>query len=152
MIIQSTRFGELEISEDDIIKFPEGLCGFPYENSFILISHQPDSPFIFMQSVSEPDLTFVMLETFKLSKEYEFTLNDQVVQELNLSTNNPPQIYNIVTTPQKIDEMTVNLLAPIVIDVNHRIAKQVVLENVPYKVRHRLFIEGLSQMIKEHGK
>lgn len=151
MIINSTRFGQLDISDSDVIKFPQGLYGFPDENAFVLVPHQPDSPFVFLQSVAEPNLTFVMVDTFNLSKEYTFTLNDQVVQELNLSKDNHPLIYNIVTIPEKIDEMTVNLLAPIVIDMQQHQAQQTVLENVNYTTRHRVFIEGLSQMIKDQG-
>ena len=148
MIIESTRFGSLDVNDTNIIKFPQGLSGFPEEKSFVLIAHQTDSPFAFLQSATEPNLTFVMLETLSISKEYEFTLSDQIVEELNLSTDNPPQIFNIVTTPEKVDDMTVNLLAPIVMNAQECTAQQVVLENVSYTTRHRIFIEGLSKMMK----
>lgn len=152
MIIESTRFGQLDVSETDVIKFPQGLCGFPDEKSFVLIAHQPDSPFSFLQSASEPNLTFIMLETLSLAKEYEFTLNDQTVAELNLSTDNPPQIFNIVTNQGKAEDMTVNLLAPIVINVQQSLAQQVVLENVDYKISHRIFVEGAYQIMKQGTK
>lgn len=152
MIIESTRFGQLDISETNIIKFPQGLCGFPDEKSFILISHQPDSEFSFLQSVSEPDLTFIMLETLALSEEYDFTLSDEVVAELNLSATNPPQIFNIVTNKGNVDDMTVNLSAPVIINVNQCLAKQVILENVEYKTSHRIFIEGAQKIMMEGKK
>ncbi len=117
MNIESTRFGQLNVSETDMINFPQGLYGFPDEKSFVLISHQIDSPFAFLQSASEPNLFFLLLETLKISKEYEFELNDQTVTELSLSLDNAPQIFNIVTNTGKVDDMTVNLLAPIVINV-----------------------------------
>lgn len=148
MIIESTRFGQLNVSDEDVINFQQGLGGFPDEKSFVLIPHKPDSSFVFMQSVTEPNLTFIMLETFSVLKEYEFKLNDQVVKELNLSTDNPPQVLNIVTAPEKVEDMTVNLLAPIVINVKNSLAQQVILEDVAYKTRHRIFNEGISQMMK----
>ena len=144
MNIESTRFGQLSVSDTDIIKFPQGLYGFPDEKSFVLISHQIDSPFSFLQSASEPNLTFILLETLSISKEYEFTLKDQIVEELNLSTDNTPQVFNIVTIAEKVDDMTVNLLAPIIVNVKQCLAQQVIIENMNYKTRHRLFTEGVS--------
>lgn len=152
MIIESTRFGQLDVSETDIIKFPEGLCGFPDEKSFVLIHHEVDSPFSFLQSASEPNLTFIMLETLNLSKEYEFTLSDEIVAELNLSTDNPPQVFNIVTNNGKVDDMTVNLMAPVVVNLQQSMGKQVVLEDVGYKTRHRIFIEGAYEILKQSQK
>ncbi|WP_378955768.1 flagellar assembly protein FliW [Pelosinus sp. sgz500959] len=149
MIIQSTRFGELDVMDTDIIKFPQGLLGFPEENAFVLIPHHSDSPFVFLQSVSEPNLTFIMLETLNISNEYEFLLDDAVLEELHLSPDNPPLVYNIVTTAEKEDDMTVNLLAPIIIDTKQRLAKQTVLEKVPYQTRHRIFPEGTLKKMKE---
>lgn len=149
MIIQSTRFGELDVMDTNIIKFPQGLLGFPNETSFALIPHTPDSPFVFLQSVSDPDLTFIMLDTLQVSNEYEFTLDDTTVNELHLSTENPPLVYNIVRTDKREDDMTVNLLAPIIIDPTQHLAKQTILENVPYKTRHRIFPEGTLEKIKE---
>ena len=152
MNIESTRFGQLDVSEADIIKFPQGLYGFPGEKSFVLISHQIDSPFAFLQSASEPNLTFLLLETLKISKEYEFKLDDQIVEELNLSPDKTPLIYNIVNNTAKADDMTVNLLAPIIVNIKKCLAQQVIIENTNYKHRHRLFIEGASQKIKDIKK
>jgi len=152
MNIESTRFGQLNVSETDMINFPQGLYGFPDEKSFVLISHQTDSPFAFLQSASEPNLFFLLLETLKISKEYEFELNDQTVTELSLSHDNAPQIFNIVTNTGKVDDMTVNLLAPIVINVKQCLAQQVIIENKDYKTSHRLFIEGASQKFKDIEK
>lgn len=99
--------------------------------------------------MSEPDLTFIMLETLRISEEYSFTLSDEVVTELNLSATNPPQIFNIVTNKGNVDDMTVNLSAPVVINVNQCLAKQVILENAEYKTNHRIFIEGAHKIMME---
>lgn len=148
MIIESTRLGQLDVSDTDIINFQQGLGGFPDEKSFVLIAHQPDSPFVFLQSATEPNLTFIMLESLTIFNEYEFVLRDETVKELNLSIENPPQIFNIVTMPEKVDDMTVNLLAPIVVNSKEGIAQQVVLENVEYRTQQRMFVKGISQMMK----
>lgn len=152
MHIESTRFGSLEIDETQLIRFHHGLPGFPENKLFVFLPYQPDSPFAFLQAAEDPDLTFVIVEPFIFFKDYSFDLDDTVATEMGLSADNPPKIYNIVRIPEKTEEMTANLVAPIVINWNAREAMQIVLENSPYTVRHRLFPQGLSGKIEKGGK
>lgn len=152
MLFKSTRFGDLEIDEKDIIKFPNGLPGFPEEQKFILLPCQENSPFSFLQSASEANLAFLVVDPFMFFTDYEFKIEDELVQELNLSANNPPQVFSIVTVPDCTEEMTVNLLAPIIINTQDRIGLQFVLEKTNYKVKHLLFPQGLPQKGNKGGK
>ncbi|WP_371372081.1 flagellar assembly protein FliW [Sporomusa aerivorans] len=152
MLIQSARFGELDIDDSDIIHFTHALPGFPDEKTFAFLPLQPDSPFAFLQSTVEPNLTFVIVEPFTFFKEYSFNLDEGIVAELGLSDDNTPRIFNIVRIPEKTDEMTANLLAPILINWNSRKAMQIVLEKTAYTVRHRLFPQGLPDYTREGGK
>ncbi|HWR45786.1 flagellar assembly protein FliW [Sporomusa sp.] len=143
MLIQSTRFGQIEIIDNELIRFPHGIPGFTNEHAFAFLPYQPDSPFAFLQSVTDPDLTFVIVEPFSFFQDYSFTLDEEILLELKLSNDNPPRIFNIVRIPEKIDEMTANLIAPIIVNWKTRSAKQIVLEKPVYTVRHRLFPQGL---------
>jgi flagellar assembly factor FliW len=142
MVIESTRFGSLDIDDRDILSFPEGLPGFGAEKAFAFLPYGPDSPFAFLQSVAEPNLTFLIVEPFAFFLDYQFVLPGEVEKALGLSKKNLPQIFAIVTVPEKLEEMTANLLAPLVVNAVKRIAVQVVLEKVPYTTRHRLFPQG----------
>ncbi|MDF2876226.1 MAG: fliW [Sporomusa sp.] len=144
MLIQSTRFGQVEIIDSELIRFPQGIPGFTNEHLFAFLPYQQDSPFAFLQSVTDPDLTFVIVEPFTFFQDYSFALEAEILQELGLSNDNPPRIFNIVRIPEKIEEMTANLIAPIIINWKTRLAKQIVLEKPLYTVRHRLFPQGLS--------
>lgn len=152
MLITSTRFGQIEIDDNDLIRFPHALPGFPEEKTFAFLPYQPDSPFAFLQSVNEPDLTFVIVEPFVFFKEYSFHLDDTVAMELGLFDDNTPKIFTIVRIPEKTEEMTANLLAPIIINWNNRTGLQIVLEKSPYTVRHRLFPQGLPDQTEKGGK
>ncbi|QDR81965.1 flagellar assembly protein FliW [Sporomusa termitida] len=152
MLIQSTRFGEIEIADSALIRFPAGLPGFPAEHAFAFLPYQPDSPFAFLQSATDPDLSFVITDPFPFFKEYCFKLEDTIIAELGLADDNPPKIVNIVRIPEKTEEMTANLLAPIVINWVSRTAMQIVLEKSPYTVRHRLFPQGLPNQAAKGGK
>lgn len=145
MLIHSTQLGDVEVGDDVIIDFPYGLPGFPDEKSFAFFPYQVNSPFAYLQSVVEPKLTFLVVDPFVFFKDYEFELNDDIIQEIGLVATDFPQIVNIVSVPEKIEEMTTNLLAPVVINTKNRKAMQIILEKTAYATRHRLFSGELSQ-------
>ncbi len=149
MLIRSSRFGEVEVAEENIIYFPYGLPGFLEERRFAYLAcdatEGKDSPFAFLQSLAEPGLTFVVVEPFAFFTDYEFELQDALADEFGLSAGNPPQILSIVSIPEKAEEMTANLLAPVIINREKRTAVQFVLERSPYTTKHRLFPEGFAK-------
>lgn len=152
MKLQSTRFGEIEVSEDVILQFPYGIPGFLEEKLFALLPYQPDSPFAFLQSVNNPDLTFMVVEAFTFFPDYDFELDDGVAKDLGIDEKNPPQIFNIVRVPEKLEEMTVNLLAPVIVNWQRRTAIQHVLEKTSYPVRQRVFPDGILPETGKGGK
>ena len=152
MIIQSKRFGELNIAETDIINFPHGIPGFPDEKSFVSVGNDPNSPFSFLQSTTEAYLTFLLADPFTFFKDYEFVLDDQVDLELGISEDKPPQVFVIATVKEKLEDMTVNLLAPIVISNQNCIGRQIVLEKTAYGTRHPLFPKGLILQATQGGE
>lgn len=152
MKMQSTRFGEIEVDDEFLIKFPHGILGFPGEQTFAFIQYQTDSPFAFLQSASDPDFTFVIVEPFHFFKDYSFELSDDFVQEQGFGEGNNPGIFNIVRIPAKAEEMTTNLLAPLVINWKKRTGIQIVLEKSSYTVRHRLFPQEVVKQAAKGGK
>lgn len=151
MKISSTRFGELEVAEAQLINFPYGIPGFPGEKQFAHLNYELDSPFSFLQSTTEPNLTFLLADAFVFFSDYEFELGDEITEELELSKENPPQIFLIVTAKDKIENMTANLLAPLVVNQNKNIGKQVIINKPEYSIRHKLFPEGLLEESAKGG-
>lgn len=138
MIIQSTRFGELDLPDDSILTFSHGLPGFSEEKTFVLLPYGDDSPFAFLQSTVNPDLTFLLADPFAFFVDYQFELNDATAAELGLSDENPPQIWCVVSVPEKAEEMTANLIAPVILNRRDRQGRQIVLEVKHYTTRHRM--------------
>lgn len=141
MKIKSTRFGELEVAEEQLFKFPHGIPGFPDEKNFVFIPIDGESPFSYLQSATEANLTFLLVEPFAFFQDYEFVLEDEVAQELDLSAENPPQVFLIATVKGKLADMTVNLLAPLVINGLSRTGQQIILDKSEYSISHKLFPE-----------
>jgi flagellar assembly factor FliW len=146
MQINSTRFGEVQVDEQDILRFSEGILGFPDEKVFALLPYQEDSPFAVLQSAVEPNLTFFLVDPFSFFADYSFELEDEIAKELKLSDENPPRIVSIVTLSEKMGEMTANLLAPIIINQRDRVAVQIVHGKTSYTTRHRLFPQNKDLM------
>ena len=147
-MIQSTRFGEVEVSEKMILQFPYGIPGFLEQKTYALLPYQPDSPFSFLQSLDDPDLTFMVVEPFAFVPDYDFEVDDVIAKELEISEGKPPQIFNIVKALGKLEDMTVNLSAPIVVSWHKQMAIQYLIENTTYSIRHPLFTNGLSAQPK----
>jgi len=145
MMVQSTRFGEIEVSEETVLQFPYGIPGFLEEKTFSLLPHQPNSPFSFLQSLNDPDLTFIVVDPFAFIQDYDFEIDDEIAKELDISLEKPPQILNIVKVLGKIEDMTVNLGAPIVVSWHKQMAIQYLIENTTYSIRHPLFTQELGQ-------
>jgi flagellar assembly factor FliW len=152
MIIKSTRFGELEVAEEQVFKFPHGIPGFPDEKKFVFIPFDEESPFSFLQSTTEANLTFLLLDPFMFLGDYEFILEDEVAKELDLFHENPPLVFLIASVKEKLADMTANLLAPIVMNGANRTGQQVILDKPEYSIRHKLFPDGLPKEAVKGGK
>ncbi len=152
MKIESTRFGELDVEEEQLFNFPYGIPGFPEEKSFAYILHDVESPFSFLQSTTEANLTFVLVDPFAFFQDYEFVLEDEVAEELELSQQNLPQVFLMANMKGKLAEMTVNLLAPLVFNRVNRKGRQVILDKTEYSICHKLFPDGLPQEAVKGGK
>lgn len=139
MHVSSTRLGKLEVSDNELIQLPDGLPGFPAERSFALLPYHPGSPFFFLQSLRDPDLLFCVVEAFTFFPSYEFALDDELTHRFGIDEENLPHVYAIVTIPEKLEDMTANLLAPVVVNSKTRVGVQYVLEKTSYTTRHRLF-------------
>jgi len=144
MKIKSTRFGQLDVEEGQILHFPNGIPGFLDEKDFVHIPHEVGSPFSFLQSTTEANLSFLLVEPFAFINDYEFVLEDKVAKELELSQENPPQVFLIATVKEKVTDMTVNLLAPLIMNGVKRIGRQVILDKPEYSIRHKLIPEATS--------
>ena len=149
MQIKSTRFGEFEVSEELVVQFPEGLPGFEDQKQFAFLPYTVDednSPFAYMQSVQDPDLTLLLADPFLFFKHYSLDLNDEDAALLGLSDSEETAgVYGVVAVPEKIDQMTVNLVAPIVVNWKEQKGMQIILNRSPYSTKHRLFPLGLPQ-------
>lgn len=139
MIINTTRFGEIDIDETRTIHFSEGIIGFPEDKEYVVMEHKPGSPFMWLQSLTSPELAFVIMNPFQVYPDYMKNLSPEEENALKPGSNESVMIFAIVTIPSgRAVESTVNLMGPVVIDPEAKEGKQVILANSGYNHRHPL--------------
>jgi flagellar assembly factor FliW len=145
MKLNTKHFGEIEIDENSIINFPDGLLAFEDNKKFIIIDNpDKENPFQWLQSIDNPNLAFVIINPFIFKKDYEFDIPQTVVKKLQIKEEKNIAVYSIVVVPDDITKMTANLAGPIIINTKNRFGKQIVLEDSRYSTKHCI-LEELKQ-------
>ena len=150
MLIETTRFGTVSVSEEDILTFPEGMLGFSKLNEYVLIERVDDSLFLWMQAVKKPSVAFPLLEPQILEKGYKVDLAEEDRETLDLDNLSQCKAFAIITIPSDPTKMTANLKAPIVINLKKRLAKQVILHAQDYPIRQAIFSDLQSHCAATH--
>ncbi|AHV99349.1 flagellar assembly protein FliW [Paenibacillus sabinae] len=139
MIIETAALGSLDIQEEKIYCFPKGIPGFEQETEFAIIDLQ-EGPFSYLQSLKTANLSFLLTDPFAFYPQYEFELPDTEAEELEIT--DMVDVRAIVTIRDTVEESTLNLLAPVVLNPEKRLGKQVVLHRSPYLTKQLLWTEG----------
>lgn len=148
MKIKTKYHGEITIDERQIIHFENGLPGFLEEKQFIILPLTDNQIYLILQSIQTPEIAFVITNPFFFYKDYEFKLEDGVVEQLEIKEPGDVQVFNILTIYDPFEKTTINLQAPIVINIKNNRAKQVILNYDHYTTREPLF---QKTEVKEKG-
>jgi flagellar assembly factor FliW len=150
LIIETASWGSLELTDEQIFRFDKGIPGFEEFKKFALIVID-DGPFSYLQSVEDKNISFMLADPFVFYPNYEFELPDE--EALELGINGQIFIRSMLTLQKPLEDSTVNLLAPLVLNPANGKAKQVVLHQTVYQTRHPLW-RGINSSIsaKEEGK
>ena len=142
MTIQTSRFGELGVSEDTMLTFPSGLVGFPAIQDFVVLDVTEESPYQWMQAIREPDLAMVIIDVHFIDTEFRAQISDEGLAELDVTEKDSFLIMAVVTIPSgEPEQATANLRAPLIVNLRTRKGKQVILhESIP--LRFPLLSEG----------
>jgi flagellar assembly factor FliW len=135
--IATKHFGEIGVREEQIITFSPGLLGFTEFHRYILIEHGPDSPFLWLQCVDKSDLAFVVIDPLFVLPDFQIGPIAGVQKELGAQNLQDLKVLVILTIPPgRPQDMTANLMGPLLINLANRRGKQLVLESSPYSHKH----------------
>lgn len=136
MVINTSRFGQLDVNADRLIEFPEGILGFPEQTRYALIQTGTDSGFYWLQSVCTADLAFVVCDPRLFIADYQVPVKLEELEVIELTSVHSAQVFVIVN---KVGELlTGNIQGPLVVNVANRKARQLVLSDKRFSTRHPL--------------
>ncbi len=153
-MIKTRHFGEVEVDENKIINFKDGIPGFTDNKNYVLLTNeenQEKGPFFWLQSVDNGELAFAVVDPFAFYPTYSPEIKDDLVEHLGHKEANDLTVYNVLVIPDDIKDMTVNLRAPILINSNTKQGAQVVSDSQEYGIRHYIY-QDVEKMKKAVGE
>lgn len=138
MRVHTPSFGELEIPDDALLTFSQGLFGFPELRMCCLLPYGPGSPLRWLQCLDETSLTFLTVEPHIFFPDYEISIGDTEAAVLRLSRAEDAAILTLMTISADGQAVTTNLAAPIIINTQTREARQIILDDERYLTRHMI--------------
>ena len=135
-------FGEIEIADDKIIKMEKGMIGFPNLTHFALIfdEEKKDKKFkiMWLQSMDDGDIAFPVMDPMHFIEDYHPTVNEEIIAPLGEITEDNTYLLVTVTVPKKVEDFSVNLKAPIVINIDTNKGAQIITED-DYSVKYKIY-------------
>ncbi len=138
MTVVTNRFGKVTFTESDVFVFPWGLPGFSDLRRFLALSLAEQPNFVWLQSLEDPNIALPAADPWQLFPDYEPRMPSYATEALELHSAEDFTILCIVVVTKDAEEMTMNLMAPVVLNLKTRRARQVMLENSAYSVRTAL--------------
>lgn len=148
--VKTTRFGEIEVDDNDVIELPAGLIGFPELKKYILLDHDKESPFKWLQSLNDGAIAFVLINPLLFKPDYTVEVTEAEVSDLSIESEDDAVISVIITMPSNPQNMTANLKAPLIFNLKNRLGKQIILNSTEYTTRHNI-MEEIRKRTSEGG-
>ena len=139
MKIKTTRFGELEVNQTDIVTFTEGLLGFESLKKYFVVDPGDSTLILWLQSTEDEKVAFPIIEPKIFKPDYIAKLLPADLNGLELESLQTAKLYSILTIPANVTEMSANLKAPIVINSSKKVGKQIVLQDSKLSVKHEMY-------------
>ena len=133
MKADSRIFGKIEIEDDKIITLEKGMIGFPDLNHFALIYDEEKekkyNSIMWLQSMDDPDIAFPVMMPHIVKEDYNPNVSEEMIAPLGKLTPENTYILVTVTVPKNIEDFSVNLKAPVVINMDNRKGVQMIVED-----------------------
>lgn len=124
--IVETRLGRMRLPESQVLSFPRGLIGFMGHREFTLLQVREESPFLVLQSLTDPSLGLLVTDPYQFLTDYEVLIGEADLKTLGVTSREQITILVTVTIPQGMPERTtLNLSGPVVVNTETRVGLQI---------------------------
>jgi len=153
MLIKTKHFGEIDLDENKIIQFENGIFGFEnYKNYTLLFDNEggEGQDISWFQSLEEPDLAIPVISPFLVKADYNPEVEDELLKSLGQLSEENIVVLVSITVPADIQNISINLKAPFIINSDTRKGSQIIVENPEYEIKYR-FYEKLKALKTAKG-
>ncbi len=154
MLIKTKYFGDIDLNDDKIITFEQGIMGFEeYKRYTILFDmEEEDKPAIsWLQSVEEQGLALPVINPFHVKPDYNPIVEDEILKPIGEINEQNLVILLSLTVPSDIEKLSANLKAPFIINSDTRKGCQIIVENQDYEVKYNIY-KAVKQLKEEKGE
>lgn len=142
-VVYSPVLGRLDIDSGRVVQFIEPIAGFPTCFRYTLLPYmqangREDAAMRWLQAMDPPFHTFIVADPWSVAPDYSPEIADADAEQLDALSFPQATLYGIMTVSQQLRELSINLRAPLVVNQQMRLAKQVVLLNGEYTTNHRV--------------
>lgn len=144
--LDTKAYGRITVTEKQKIYFKEGLYGFEHINTYYLLDID-EGPFYWLQSEGHKEIAFVILDPYSFKPDYELKIKESDYASIGIKLNENKEDllhFVIVTIPEDPQNITANLLGPIIINKNKRLGRQALSLREDYSTKHYI-LEELKQ-------
>lgn len=143
MKINTKYHGEIEYEEKNVITFKKGIPGFEGLKKFILFPVEDNEVFSILHSIEDKNIGLIVISPFNVVEDYEFKLDEEKTKELQIESYENVMVLNTVTLSTEVENITINLKAPIVINIKMKLGEQIILDNPKYSIKYPLSKGGV---------
>jgi flagellar assembly factor FliW len=136
------------VRPENIFYFPQGILGFENIKKYIFLLNEKVKPFLFMQALEVNGLSFVCIESFIVRNDYNIKIPDANVKFLDLKDSADVMVLSLVTVKKRVEDITANLMSPLIINMRNSTGMQIIQDNDDYPVRYKIWesLENPSAM------
>lgn len=136
MQIETKFHGKMIVNKNDFWRFPKGMPGFEEEKEFVLLAIEGNSVFQVLQSVETPNIAFIVGNPYSFTEDYSFKIDEPTVELLKIEKPEDIFVLGIISLKNPFEASTINLQAPLIFHTKNKEAKQMILDNDSFSLRH----------------
>jgi flagellar assembly factor FliW len=151
MQVETTRFGTITVTPEQVLTFPDGLFAFEDCHHFVLIEKGGHGLFCYLQSLERPELAFVVIDPRRVDPGYQPVVTRQEIGRLGLNSTADATLLAIVVVPKEVGKMTANFQAPLVINPETMQGCQLISTSHEHLLRQPIFSAVSSATERKTG-
>lgn len=152
MLVRTKYFGVIDLADDKIIEFPQGIMGFEnYKKYTVLYDLEDKNNISWLQSIEEESLAIPIVNPYVIKPDYNPVVEDELLKFIGELTEENVIIFLTMTVPVDVTKTSVNLKAPFIINSDTRKGCQIITENTDYEIKYNIY-EHVQRLKQQKGE